>query len=406
MRVSFSKVWGPVLLILGTACTVKTVDSTPDGGTGGAGGSGGSAGASGSGGSAGASDSGADTTTGGAGGSTDGGSGGSAGTAGSGGSAGTDGGTDGGKDGAGGSTDGGTDGSAGSGGAAGSGGSAGSGGAAGAADGGTDAGGDPCAAEATPNEDRDHATVLALSTPTRACLQTAADVDFYEFTIPATPVQGGFIKLQITDVSTNASVGFTTYAAADNGEFQTGSNATEGGSVFAFFAGKAGAKFRVRIARYIGWTAAAPYTITASYTGVNDVNEPNDDNATATNITIGTPVQGYLFAGHEVSTKPADTAWEDRFKVTVPQGMMTFTLAVPPDIDGQIKLYNALGSEIASKSDPSVGSTVVLQHDVEASEAGVVYIGVHPYIGHDYSGSGSTTFSFWTTPYTLTVTGP
>jgi len=415
MRVSFSKYWGPLFLILASACTIKTVETpAPDGGggTGGSGGSGGTAGTGGASGSAGSgTDSGTDAgTTGGAAGSagTDGGAG-TAGTAGSGGTAGTDGGAGtAGTAGSGGTagTDAGTGGAAGS--TGGTGGTAGAGGS-GATDGGAGDGGpvDSCGSpESTPNEDRDHATPYTLGAATKACLQTDSDIDFYEFTLPATPVQGGFVKVQMTDVGTGGNTSMTVYAAHDNGEFIEAHNVTSGGSSFLYFAGKAGAKFRIKVERYVAFSMATPYTLTAAFTGVNDTNEPNDDNAHATPITVGTPASGYFFAGREDSTPPAETAWEDRFKVTLPEGQSTFTLTVPPEIDGEIDIYNALGSALDSESDSTLGSTVVLQHDFTSNEAGVVYISVHPYVRHPLDGTGSTTPGFWSTPYTLTVTTP
>jgi hypothetical protein len=409
MRVSFSKFWGPLLLIVGSACTIKTVDTTPDGG-GGSGGTGATGGSGGSGGSSGSS-----------GGSVDAGTetGGTAGAAGSGGAAGSSGGA------AGSSGAAGTSGSAGSGGStggdagpdAGSGGSAGSGtgGTAGAAGSGmTDAGagdgssGDSCdGPEANPNDDREHATPYALGVATKACLQSVTDLDFYEFTLPSTPVQGGFVKIQITDVGTAGNIEATVFAVHNNGEFLGIYNGTQGGSVFGYFAGKAGATFRIRVGRYTTVGMPTPYTLTATFTGVNDVNEPNDVNAQATPLTIGTPISGYLFAGHEDSSPPAAAAWDDRFKVTLPEGQMTFTLVVPPDMDGQITLFNALGSQIDSQYDGTEGSTVVLKHTVTAEEAGVCYVSVHPWVDYNpLEGEGSTTPGFYSTPYTLTVTGP
>jgi hypothetical protein len=267
--------------------------------------------------------------------------------------------------------------------------------------------GDSCdGPEANPNDDRDHATPYALGVATKACLQSQSDLDFYEFTLPSTPVQGGFVKIQITDVGTTANIEATVFAAHDNGEFLGTYNVTQGGSAFGYFAGKAGAKFRIKVGRYTTVSAPTPYTLTATFTGVNDVNEPNDDNAHATPLTIGTPASGYMFAGYEDSTPPAGQAWDDRFKITLPEGEMTFTLTVPSDIDGEIVLYNALGSALDSESDATEGSTVVLKHTLTSNEAGVCYVAVHPYVRFPLDGTGSTTPVFWSTPYTLTVTGP
>jgi hypothetical protein len=267
--------------------------------------------------------------------------------------------------------------------------------------------GDSCdGPEANPNDDRDHATPYALGVATKACLQSVTDLDFYEFTLPSTPVQGGFVKIQITEVGTAGNIQATFFAVHDNGEFSSIYNGTVGGSAFGYFAGKAGATFRIRVGRYTTVDMPTPYTLTATFTGVNDVNEPNDDNPHATPLTIGTPISGYLFAGHEDSTPPAPAAWDDRFKVTLPEGEMTFTVGVPPDIAGQIIIYNALGAEVDAQQDGTQGATLVLKHTVTTDEAGVWYAAVHPYGSATLEGTGSTTPGFYSTPNTLTVTGP
>jgi hypothetical protein len=191
----------------------------------------------------------------------------------------------------------------------------------------------------------------------------------------------------------------------DEGEFLSNYNSTSGGSIFGAFAGKAGATFRIKVERF-SVSAATPYTITATFTGVNDTNEPNDDNAHATPLTIGTPASGYFFAGYEDHIAPLDAAWEDRFKVTVPEGDMTFTLNVPPAIDGEISLYDANGSAIGAKSDSTPGATIIFTHTFTSTEAGVCYVAVHPYVSTPVQTTLSTPLGFWTTPYTLTVTGP
>src|SRR5579859_4084996 len=254
--------------------------------------------------------------------------------------------------------------STGAGGATGSGGAGGAGGAGGNVDDGGTGGsssmdggvinGDPCngGTETTPNEDRDHATPYPLNSQYQACLQSDTDVDFYQFTIPTTPAQGGYVKVSITDVGPDGNVSVHAFAAHDNGEFDSASNSTGGGSVFLWFGGKAGATFRLQVTKYLGVTKPTPYKLLAQYYGISDVNEPNDDNAHATPIMVGKAVNGYFFAGLEDSTDPAPAAWEDRFKVTLPAGDVTVALTnIASDMTGQVKLYNPLGSEIGVASD-------------------------------------------------------
>jgi hypothetical protein len=302
----------------------------------------------------------------------------------------------------------------GSGGAGGSGGSVdvdGGGGAGGSSsmDGGV-VNGDPCndgGTETTPNEDRDHATAYTLGSQYQACLQSDNDVDFYQFTIPTTPAQGGYVKVSVTDVGTDGDISVHAFAAHDNGEFDSDKNSTGGGSVFLWFGGKAGATFRVEVTKYLGVSKPTPYKLLMQYFGINDVNEPNDDNAHATPIMVGKAVTGYFFAGLEDSTDPAPAAWEDRFKVTLPAGDVTVALTnIATDMTGQVKLYNPLGSEIGVASDSTGGSSVVLKHTVAAGDAGDCIVLVNPYLTRTTRGQGSTVPVFYTQPYTLTVTTP
>jgi len=267
---------------------------------------------------------------------------------------------------------------------------------------------DPCngGTETTPNEDRDHATPYPLGAVAQACLQSATDVDFYEFTVPSAPA-GGYVKIQLTDVGSEGSLDATLYAAHDNGELEGNYNTTSGGSVFFYFAAKPGATFRLKVARFGGVAMPTAYRLTATFNPVPDANEPNDDNAHATALTVGTAINGYFFVGHEDSTAPADAAWEDRFKVNLPAGDVTIALSnIASDISGSVKLFNPLGSEIGSKYDTTAGSSVVLKATIAAADAGDCYLVVQPFTGGRTHGDGSTVPVFYTQPYSLLVTTP
>ncbi len=238
-------------------------------------------------------------------------------------------------------------------------------------------------------------------------MQSISDIDFYQFTLPTAPAQGGYVKVQLTDVGQEGSLEVHVFAAHDNGEFESSYNATNGGSVFTFFAGKAGATFRLRVNRFAGVAMPTAYTLTAAYYPVNDVNEPNDDNAHAAPLMVGKAANGYFFAGNEDSTPPAAAAWEDRFKVTLPAGAVTIALTnIASDISGVVTLYNPLGSKIDSKYDPTDGSSVVLKTTVPAPDAGDCYVVVEPFSGKTTHGDGSTVPVYFTTPYSLLVTTP
>ena len=293
------------------------------------------------------------------------------------------------------------------------GGGAGAGGAAGAAGGTGGASAPPsasgsCAAEASSNDDRAQATPYTLGMPIGGCLQSATDIDFYKFTVPSAPAQGGYVLVRITDVGPDGNVAATLFAGNDNGEFQVSRNVTDGGSVFSYFAARAGAGFLLKVTTYLSVKKPTPYTLTAVFNPVNDVNEPNDDNAHATPITVGQTVSGYCFAGHLDSTRPPDSAWDDRFKIALPAGPVTIALTdVPSDMNGMVTLYSPLGTELAVQKEVANGSSVVLKRTLTPAEAGDCIIKVSPYVALlKTSGEGSSVPASYQQPYTLKVTSP
>jgi hypothetical protein len=312
-----------------------------------------------------------------------GGSGGAAGKSGTGGAAG--------KSGAGGK--------GGMGGAAG-GGRGGSGGAAGSAG----MSGDPCGAEAQSNEDRDHASALDLNADIKFCMQNKTDVDFYEFKAPEDPVQGGYFVVKVTQVGTTGGVDVTAQAAADNGNIQE-STGGSGLSVFFWFNAKAGATFRLSVEVYTGGDSAIPYTLRVDYHGVPDDNEPNDLRASATPMTFGTPIHGYLFAGYENSTSVADAAWEDWFKVHLDGTPVQIALTdIASDIGASVDLYDTNGVPKDSKSETSGASVVWSPSSDRTATPGDYYLKVNQYTGGYTKAAGSTVPAYLTQPYTLTVT--
>jgi hypothetical protein len=260
--------------------------------------------------------------------------------------------------------------------------------------------------EITPNDDRDHATPYPLGAAAKGCLQSGTDVDFYQFTLPTAPAQGGFVDIKLTGVGVDGALSLTAYAVHDNNEIEMDGAETLGGSVFIHFAGKAGASFRTKVERYTDATRT-PYTLTATFHPVNDENEPNDDNTRATPIMVGQPVSGYFFAGHEAGDDPPESAWEDRFKVTLTAGDVTIALTnVAPDMDGYVELFSPLGVSIDFGIESTPGASVVVKTTLEAEEAGTCFIVVNPYGAHFSHGTGSNLPKFWTQPYTLLVTKP
>jgi hypothetical protein len=289
-------------------------------------------------------------------------------------------------------------GSAGAAGKAGSGGSGGAGGAAGSGG----MGADPCGSEIQANEDRDHsAPFTSFGSDVNYCLQSKADIDFYEIKTPAQPVQGGFYVIKVTQVGEKGGLEVTAQAAADNGDVQS-EGAGSGTSVFLWFTAKAGATFRLRVQWYTGNDGAIPYTLRVDYKGVPDDNEPNDVRAMAKAINVGDAVKGYLFAGHENSTSIADSAWEDWFKVTLPVGDFTATLAdLASDIGARVDVYNAMGTSLQTGTGGAGENVPVM---FSAATAGDYTIKLSHYTEGTVRGAGSTVPAYLTQPYTIAVT--
>src|SRR5215471_19333611 len=268
-----------------------------------------------------------------------------------------------------------------------------------------DAGSDPCTSPDPGNEDRDHATPYPLGAAFPACLQTASDVDFYEFITPATPVGGGVVVVNLTEVGTGGGIDSASFATSDNGEIE-GNFGAQGTSVYYWFGVVPATRYRIRVASTAQGNMANPYTLRATFLGVDDTFEANDTRATAKTIALGTAAHGFMFAGFASSVAPAEAAWLDWFKVTLAAGSATFTLTdVPSEFTGSFTIYDSNGS--------TVGGTAIGSNDGAnfttmrtGLAAGDYTINVEPFGGHDPRGNGSTLPQYSTQPYTFTVTQP
>ncbi|HVX93708.1 MAG TPA: PPC domain-containing protein [Polyangia bacterium] len=276
---------------------------------------------------------------------------------------------------------------------------------------------DPCvpvdggfAPEPTPpgaaslNDDRDHSTSLPVETSYSACLQTGADVDFYDVAVPAGG-QGGFVVVSLTNVS--AQIWATISSAATNATVLDFANPNPGANAYAWFAVAAGAEFRVAVfGAFKDSRSIGAYTITARYVQALEPNEPNEDRAHATPLALGTPVQGLFFLGLEDDTVLTDPS--DWFKVTLPAGAMTASLTnVAANLRGQLRLFDAGGAQLAEAIANTFGADVTLTQTI--ATAGTYYVRVNQGFGdlnaNATKGANSRTLPpSATQPYSLTVT--
>ncbi|HVU01611.1 MAG TPA: hypothetical protein VHE30_07665, partial [Polyangiaceae bacterium] len=253
--------------------------------------------------------------------------------------------------GGGGASSGGTTGSGGASGASGMGGTVGAGGAKPAAD--------PCepgdggfAREAAPNDDRQHATHIAIEDATAACIQNGADLDWFEFSAPPTSVQGGFLVVRVSDVAPNASLRVGLSTAADSTEVVSASSASGGGDVTLWIAVSPGVTARAEVAPAYGSDGnSGPYSITAKFLDAVEAGEPNDTRSQATDIAVGSAASGRFFAGHRTSDNPPPADWTDWYRVTLPAGTAVATVGdVAPDTGATVLVTDSTGAPLEAAS--------------------------------------------------------
>ena len=227
----------------------------------------------------------------------------------------------------------GTTGSAGTTGSGGRGGTTGTGGSAGTTGSGGSAGGGqtivlPCdGVEPTVNDTHAQATPLAINDTVQGCVEAAADHDFYQVTVPA-DAAGGILKIAITEVGAFRGDA-TLYSSSDFAELKTSTGGTNAQSVFFYVATTPGASYQLEMAAWspASTLPASRYTVRATYTALPDPTEPNDTRFDAKTITVGTPVQGYLFAGYASAD---EGSFDDYYKVTLAAGSATVNLDIVP----------------------------------------------------------------------------
>ncbi|HEX4336154.1 MAG TPA: PPC domain-containing protein [Polyangiaceae bacterium] len=262
---------------------------------------------------------------------------------------------------------------------------------------------DDCnATEAHPNETRETATPFTLGRTVHACLQSYGDNDFYQFTSPASPVQGGVVAVDITDVGAQGSVEVAVQTATDNGTLTgpVGYHGDAGQNVSFWLAAAPSATFRINVHYYLSSPTETPYTLRMRYIGVPDDHEPNDTRSTATSIQAGQAVTGYFFSGFETASE--SVPWDDWYKVSLPAGTAHIALTdLAEDLQGNIELQDSNGQHVTKGASVSNGASVTVTATVTAGD---YYVQVTPAVTYNIMGSGQKVPTFATTPYTLTAT--
>jgi Bacterial pre-peptidase C-terminal domain len=275
--------------------------------------------------------------------------------------------------------------------------------------------GDPCGApadaggylpESVPNNDRQHATTLSVAAGYGACIQTGTDVDWYTITTPSIG-QGGYLTIAVTAVAQNALLRSDLYSASTNGLIYTTNSPNPGSSIYTWIAAAPGAPFNFAVyGFYMDSRAVGAYTITVAFQAAVEPNEPNNDRAHATPVTLGTPIQGLYFRGYVDDATITDPS--DYYKVTLPAaGIVTAAVTnISASVRGGVTLFDASGGQLATaiSANGTAGADAVLTYSAPAAGSYYVYVG-EPFIGDiPLVGSGRTLPDVATHPYTLTVT--
>lgn len=291
-------------------------------------------------------------------------------------------------------------------GSAGTTGSAGSAGSAGSTGSGGSAGGGqtivlPCdGVEPTVNDTHAQATPLAIGDTVQGCIEAAADHDFYRVTVPA-DAAGGILKIAVTEVGAFRADA-TLYSSSDFAELEASTGGTNAQSVFFYVATTPGASYQLEMAAWSPSSSmpASRYTVRATYTALPDPTEPNDTRFDAKTITVGTPVEGYLFAGYASAQAGS---FDDYYKVTLAAGSATMNLdVVPANLTTQIWLYDPNGVMLKTASTSTPGGGLTVTNAVTAGDH-YVRVGLWSNVNTQVGATMAVPDNF-TRPYRFTVT--
>lgn len=253
-----------------------------------------------------------------------------------------------------------------------------------------------------------HASPIGLGTDLAICIDSYTEYRFrFKITTPDAPPGGGYVIVSFRNVSSDFTVDVEVTPSTDSYALDTFQSADFPGDDFdTWFAATPGAQFFIDVSDLFGgFVAPLEYTMSAAFVAVDDAFEPNDTQANAKPIALGSSVQAFAFAGYGATPSVVQTGWYDWFKVTLPAGTPSLTLSgASPDFSLDVSLddpnsdlgYAATGATLSSGSVTISPSTPLA--------AGDYFVIVEPTSSNiDAYGSGGAAASYATTPYTLVV---
>src|SRR5579864_233861 len=105
--------------------------------------------------------------------------------------------------------------------------------------------GNGCSDLPSTNQTPAMATPYTLGSAFQACLRSGTDVNYYTFTVPASPPKGGYVIVKINNVGLQGTIDLTAQAASDMTNLVNTYDTAAGGGAALFFAAAPGSTFLV-----------------------------------------------------------------------------------------------------------------------------------------------------------------
>jgi hypothetical protein len=257
-----------------------------------------------------------------------------------------------------------------------------------------------------PNDTREQATAITLgSTYSSLCVSNpdkTDELDFFEFTAPATDLAGGYVEVKLSNVQSDGIGDVIVTSSLDNDVVFESYTVDHGANVEGWLTVAPGAKYRIQVSRFGGAGDRFAYDLSTKYTAIKDAYEPNDKKEDAKSISLNTPIQASAAA---VSAKAELAVGDDQdwFKVTLAAGTATVKMTnVPSDYLCDVQLYDPTGAAVDEKYQTTGGADCTI--DAKDLVSGVYLVNVHRFAGLPMRADGGKPLaSFVTQQYTLEV---